>query len=119
MEQRFDGTANITVEDNTKLPLAGGTLTGPLLGTSFNGITGLSSTAPIVDGVATIGVATTAAKADHIHPAQTTVTGNAGTPTTLQTGRTISITGDLIYTSPAFTGAANITAVGTLQLLVV
>jgi phage-related tail fiber protein len=27
----FDGTANITVADSTKLPLAGGTLTGPLI----------------------------------------------------------------------------------------
>ena len=29
----FDGTANITVADNTKLPLTGGTLTGRLIGT--------------------------------------------------------------------------------------
>ena len=29
----FDGTANITVADATKLPLTGGTLTGPLYGT--------------------------------------------------------------------------------------
>ena len=110
----FDGTANITIEDSTKLPLAGGTLTGPLLGTSFNGITGLSSTTPVLAGAATVGVSTTVARADHVHPAQTTITGNAGTATALQTGRTISITGDLIYTSPAFTGAADITAVGTL-----
>ena len=92
----FDGTANITIEDSTKLPLAGGTLTGPLLGTSFNGITGLSSTTPVLAGAATVGVSTTVARADHVHPAQTTITGNAGTATALQTGRTISITGDLI-----------------------
>ena len=49
-----------------------------------------------------------------MHPAQTTITGNAGTATALQTGRTIAITGDLIYTSPAFNGSANVTAVGTL-----
>ena len=40
--------------------------------------------------------------------------GNANTSTTLATGRTISITGDLTYTSPSFNGSTNITAVGTL-----
>lgn len=45
---------------------------------------------------------------------QTNITGNAGTATALQTGRTISITGDLTYTSPAFNGTGNVTAAGTL-----
>lgn len=43
-----------------------------------------------------------------------TWTGNAGTATALATGRTISITGDLAYTSPSFDGSGNITAAGTL-----
>lgn len=38
----------------------------------------------------------------------------AGTATALATARTISITGDLSYTSPSFDGSANITAAGTL-----
>lgn len=45
---------------------------------------------------------------------QTTITGNAGTATKLQTARTIAITGDLTYTSPAFDGSSNVTAAGTL-----
>lgn len=45
---------------------------------------------------------------------QTSVTGNAGTATTLQTGRTLSITGDLTWTSPSFNGSTNVTAAGTL-----
>lgn len=45
---------------------------------------------------------------------QTNVTGNAGTATALQTGRTIAITGDLAYTSPSFNGTSNVTAAGTL-----
>lgn len=45
---------------------------------------------------------------------QTTVSGNAGSATILQTGRTIAITGDLAYTSPSFNGSANVTAAGTL-----
>lgn len=42
------------------------------------------------------------------------ITGNAGTATKLSTGRTISITGDLAYTSPSFDGSSNVTAAGTL-----
>ena len=37
-----------------------------------------------------------------------------GSAATLTTGRTISITGDLTYTSPSFDGSANVTAAGTL-----
>lgn len=42
------------------------------------------------------------------------LTGNADTTTVLQTARTIAITGDLTYTSPAFDGSANVTATGIL-----
>lgn len=42
------------------------------------------------------------------------VSGNAGTATTLETGRTIAITGDLTYTSGSFNGSANVTGTGTL-----
>ena len=37
-----------------------------------------------------------------------------GSAATLTTGRTISITGDLAYTSPTFDGSGNVTAAGTL-----
>ena len=40
--------------------------------------------------------------------------GNATTATTLATGRTIGISGDITYTSPSFNGSGNITAVATL-----
>jgi filamentous hemagglutinin len=42
------------------------------------------------------------------------VTGNASTATAFATARTISITGDLAYTSPSFDGTGNVTAAGTL-----
>ena len=42
------------------------------------------------------------------------VNGNAATATSLATGRTIEITGDLAYTSPSFNGTSNVTAAGTL-----
>ena len=47
-------------------------------------------------------------------PIAGSVTGNAATATALATGRTIAITGDLAYTSPAFDGTSNVTAAGTL-----
>lgn len=45
---------------------------------------------------------------------QTSVSGNAGTATALQTGRTIAITGDITYTSPSFDGTGDVTAAATL-----
>lgn len=48
------------------------TLTAPVLGvatgTSFNSITGLSSTTPVANGTAAVGVGTTTARGDHVHP---------------------------------------------------
>ena len=42
------------------------------------------------------------------------LTGNASTATALSTGRTISTTGDVTYTSGAFDGSGNVTGVATL-----
>lgn len=46
------------------------------------------------------------------------LTGNASTATALATGRTISITGDLAYTSGSFDGSANVTGTGTLASII-
>jgi hypothetical protein len=46
--------------------------------------------------------------------APSNISGNAGTATTLATGRTLAVTGDLTWTSPSFNGSANVTAAGTL-----
>jgi hypothetical protein len=46
--------------------------------------------------------------------APSSISGNAGTATTLATGRTLAVTGDLTWTSPSFNGSANVTAAGTL-----
>ncbi len=43
-----------------------------------------------------------------------TLSGNASTATTLQTGRTIALTGDITYTSPTFNGSGNVTAAATI-----
>jgi hypothetical protein len=42
------------------------------------------------------------------------VSGNAGTATALATGRTISSTGDVAYTSASFDGTSNVTGTATL-----
>lgn len=42
------------------------------------------------------------------------LTGNASTATTLQTGRTIAMTGDVTWTSASFNGSANVTGTATL-----
>lgn len=48
---------------------------------------------------------------------QTNITGNASTATELATARTISVTGDMAYTSPSFDGSSNVTAAGTLAIV--
>ena len=45
---------------------------GVATGTSFNSITGLSSATPLMDGTATAGTGVTVARADHVHPKDTT-----------------------------------------------
>ena len=64
-----------------------------------------STTAPVVAGTASVGSASTVSRSDHVHPAQTTVSGNAGSATKLSTARTID--------GVSFNGSANITHYGT------
>ena len=69
--------------------------------------TGLaSSVTGAAPGTAAVGTSLSYARADHVHPLQTTVSGNAGTATTLQTARTIN--------GVSFNGSANI-EVGDLR----
>lgn len=96
-----------SVANATTTPAATFTL-GAITPTTVNGVTLSGSSTPTlaVTGTTTISGANTGD--------QTTVSGNAGTATTLATGRTIGITGDLTYTSPSFNGSANVTAAATL-----
>lgn len=41
--------------------------------------------------------------------------GNSTTATALETGRTIGMTGDVVWTSESFTGSGNVTGVATIQ----
>ena len=64
-----------------------------------------STTTPLVAGTGAIGSESSVARGDHVHPAQTSVTGNAGTATTLQSARNIQIGNK----TNSFNGSANIT----------
>ena len=66
-------------------------------------------TTPLANGTATAGTSNSYAREDHRHPLQTTVSGNAGTATRLQTARTIGLSGAATGTATSFNGSANIT----------
>lgn len=64
-----------------------------------------STTTPKANGTASVGTEVNYARGDHIHPLQTTVSGNAGTATKLQTARTIN--------GMTFDGTSNIIQYGS------
>jgi hypothetical protein len=66
-------------QNSSGTPLASVSSSGAISGTSFNSITGLSSTTPVVDGTAAVGTATTTARADHVHPTDTSRAATSGT----------------------------------------
>jgi hypothetical protein len=70
---------------------------GVATGTSFNGITGLSSTTPNMDGIANIGTSTTVALADHIHPTDTSKQDKLVSGTNIKTinGNSLLGSGDI------------------------
>lgn len=68
-----------------------------------------SATTPKANGTAAVGSETSSfARGDHVHPLQTSVSGNAGTATKLATARTITLAGGH-QGSATFDGSANIT----------
>ena len=72
-----------------------------------------ASAEPKSAGTADVGSSAKYAREDHRHPAQTSVSGNAGTATKLATARTISLSGDATG-SASFDGSANKTIAVTL-----
>ena len=61
---------------------------------------------PKAPGTAAAGTSKKVAREDHVHPSQTTITGNAGTATKLATARTITVKGDATG-SVSFDGSAD------------
>ena len=95
-----DGNLHVPATGTTN---AGKVLTaGPTAGSlSWATPLALGSSAGTAAGTAAAGTATTAARSDHVHPVQTSVSGNAGTATKLATAVNINGVG--------FDGSANIT----------
>ncbi len=69
----------------------------------LDGITAGTKT-PAAAGTAAVGTATAYAREDHVHAAQTTVSGNAGSATKLATARNLTIG----KTAKSFNGTANV-----------
>lgn len=105
------GLGTLATQDGTFSGTSSGTNTGDQ--TSIVGITGtlaeFNAALTGADFATGGGTATGTNTGD-----QTTISGNAGSATVLQTGRTLSITGDLTWTSPSFDGSSNVSAGGTL-----
>ena len=83
---------------------------GIATGTSFNGITGLGTNTPIINGVATAGISTLASKQDHIHPSDTTKQNVLVSGTNIKTVNGGSILGSgnlelLTSINPVITGS--------------
>lgn len=77
--------------------------------------TGMASTvAGAALGTAAVGTSLNYARADHVHAAPTTVSGNAGTATKLATARTIALSG-AVTGSVSFDGSANVTIATTFD----
>ena len=55
----------------------------------------LSSTAAKANGTAAAGTSTKVAREDHVHPLQTSVSGNAGTATKFASAQSVALTGDV------------------------
>ena len=73
-----------------------------------------ATVAPLIAGTAAVGTSTKYAREDHRHPAQTTVSGNAGTATKLATPRVIEIAG-AVSGSATFDGSSNVSINSTLN----
>jgi len=110
----YRGGANLLKTDDTFNAVGGLQWNGESLDTRYAKVShgshiSFSTTTPKVAGTAAIGSDSGAARGDHVHPAQTSVSGNAGTATTLQTARTIALGAGATSTATSFDGSANIT----------
>lgn len=92
---------------------------GAMTATSFNSITGLSSTNPTDLGTVAVGTGTTAARADHVHPTTGLATSGANSNITSLSGLTTALsvaqggTGTGTASLTAFNNITGYTAAGT------
>jgi len=116
--------AALTAGAGSGISISGGTISATGLTTSnlasnanitnaqlANSTTILGSTTMTLGGTVTSVTGLTSLSATNLSGA---LTGNASTATALATGRTISTTGDMTYTSGSFDGSASVTGTATL-----
>lgn len=116
-----DGSTSTRVNKSVKLlnsakseigtidPITGTDVTIPDATTSAPGFVKISTTAPKAGAAnASVGTETSVARGDHVHPLQTTISGNAGTASALKTARSIGISGGITATAATFDGSKDV-----------
>ena len=90
-------------------PITGTDITIPDATTSAPGFVKISTTAPKAGAAnASVGTETSVARGDHVHPLQTTISGNAGSADKLKTARSIGISGGITATAATFDGSKDV-----------
>lgn len=120
----FNGVALTTAGGTTNFLRADGTYAAPVASAAWGGITGtLSSQTDLqtalnakanLSGATFVGAISATNLSGTNTGDQTTITGNAGSATVLQTARTISGTGEATFTTASFNGSANVSGAVTL-----
>lgn len=105
----FDGTGNVTAAGTIQANVV---TFSKFVAATQKALVGASAAGNF--GEVTIGAGLTLVAGVLDRVTQTTVSGNAGTATALQTGRTIAMSGDVVW-SVTFDGSGNVTAAGTIQ----
>ena len=72
-----------------------------------------STTNPAANGTASPGSADNVSRGDHVHPLQTTISGNAGTATKFASAQSITLTGDVTGTKSSQAGWSIATTLST------
>ena len=101
---REDGTWQTPPDTNTTYSVATQSANGLMSAADKKTLDGMTATTttPKAAGTAAVGSETKYARGDHVHPAQTTVSGNAGSATKLATARNFTIG----KTAKSFNGTA-------------
>jgi hypothetical protein len=113
----ISGLGTIATQASSNVSITGGSITGITNLALAHGGTSASTAADartnlgLVIGTDVLAPTGSAASLTSFPTLNQNTTGSAAT---LTTGRTISISGDLTYTSASFNGSANVTAAGTL-----
>ena len=89
-------------------PKSGGTVTIPDATASKRGLVIYGSSTPKAAGTAAVGTASSVSRSDHVHPLQTTITGNAGSATKLSSSVKIGLSG-VTAAAQDFDGSEGIT----------